>query len=379
MGVPAISLCITLGSVLAGANPPEVIAVPPAVEGRPARDSLAAWKTIKTELTRAKKRMGVSTKLQRKRRHFLVGPVRERARDCGFNVPCLVEVGATLGADILVAGLVEASQVTLVAIDVGAGRQIAEAASSRSQAQTSTKRKARMAARALFRALGKRDQIAAADPASPAPAADVLSERIDDDDPPAVAAAPVDSDAGPFGAERTPESPSSFDVDQPGVGSSNPTDEVRPLSPTEGRLEIPRDQLVRVTAVRVDGEPVAFSSDGAIRWTGPAGDHSLVAVRLDGERLRRNVVVEPGSTRRIVLEFPSRSSPSASAASPSVTSAPPPRPMEESNDSVTGTWWFWTSVGAAVLVGAGTATALAVGSQGGPRFSGGTGTIQGSY
>jgi hypothetical protein len=68
----------------------------------------------------------------------------------------------------------------------------------------------------------------------------------------------------------------------------------------------------------------------------------------------------------------------ASPAAADVTHSPAPVAPEHDED-VLSAWWFWTSVGAAVLLGAVTAAVLVGGGKGGPSVESPTGSISGTY
>ena len=147
---PGALQTLTLQGLIAKTPRLEIMAVPPATKDVAASRALSAWKTVSRELKRAKKRLKMSTKLQRQRHDFLLGPAREQAGDCGEDIGCLVEIGSTLGADILITGRLDRDALTLVAIDVQARERIASVSSSEALASKGPKRKAKNATRRLI-------------------------------------------------------------------------------------------------------------------------------------------------------------------------------------------------------------------------------------
>jgi hypothetical protein len=329
--MPSAGILLALLAIGQGGDK-ELVTLPLSEEGVKPPAGLDAWKVITQELKRSAK-LGMSMALQKKQHDFLIGPAREQARDCGTNVECLAEIGVALKADVLVAGSVDDSGVSLIAIDVKSSKRIGGARSNRKLAKAALKRKARSAARVLIEVIGRSVPAVAAktpEPRSPPPP-------------------PVESAPAPPPAE--PEAPA------PAVA--------------EGEIHIPKEQLSSVSEVKIDGEILLFGGDGSMTWKGAPGSHSLVAVRADGSRITKDVMVDPAKRTEVVLEFPVAAVP---------TESPPPAPPEpEPEENVLTTWWFWTSIGAAVAAGATTAALLAGGAKGGPDIQGETGTIRGSY
>lgn len=341
MPCPGAVLALLAGLAPMQLEGKELVALPLSEEGVKPPAGLDAWKSLIRELEKRGRRLGLSTALQKKRHDFLIGPAREQGRDCGSNAECLAEIGAALGGDILVAGTVSKSRVTVYAVDVATAKQIGKAHSPSKLARRPLAQKARVAARVLMRALSrlakepKKAEVAAAPPKTPPEEAP--SERV----------------------ESKPEDEAVTEAPAP------------PPRATEGRILIPKEQLSGVSRVTIDGTQLYFSGDGSMRWTGATGAHTLIAERNDGNRLKKDVVVEPDEATEVSLVFPPAALPPPPA--PSVEVKP-----RETND-VFGAWWFWTSVGAAVVAGTTTAALLAGGAKGGPSLEGNTGTIRGSY
>lgn len=348
--------------LLAGLAPMQIkggqaVALPLSEDGVKPPAGLDAWKAVVDELEKRSRRLGLSMDLQKKRHDFLIGPAREQGRDCGADVECLAEIGAALGGDVLVAGTVSRSAVTLYAIDVKSSRRLGKARSPKKLARASAPRKARVAARLLARVLGKltkEEEEPAVATATPPPAPAPAGKQEQD--------APKPQDAKQEDSKQ--DQPEDLKVDE----APEPPPAAAVL---EGRIRIPKEQLTGVSEVTIDGEQIYFSGDGSMTWNGSVGSHVIVAKRNDGNRLTKDVVVEPDETTEVALIFPSAALP------------PPPQTRVEQQkpeeDGVLGAWWFWTSVGAAVAAGATTAALLAGGAKGGPSIEGNTGTIRGSY
>ncbi len=299
--MPLLSFVLALS--VAQTEPAQVLVLPLQSEGQA---GLEAWKQLTKALEKDQKKLQISTALQKQQHDFLVGPAREQARDCAGNVQCLAEIGATLGADILITGKVEPDYVELTVVLVKYQQMLGALRSPPKVAKKALKAKTQAAGDELAKLLKDRDKNLPPPPPPPPP-------------PPVI---------------------------------------------VEGTLLIDKAELNGVREVRVDGTPLAFMGDGSMRWDGPPGSHSLVAQRSDGTSLTRDIVVEPGLITNVRLEFPAL--------------APPP-PAATESEQVTGQWWFWTSLGAAVAVGAATAVILAGGEKGGPSLPAETGTIRGSY
>jgi hypothetical protein len=341
MGVSALVLVV---GQLAVAQP-ELVVLPPSTEGAKASDGLAAWKVITGQLERAKGRLGVSTKVQKTQHDFLVGPAREQARDCAMKVGCLADVGSTLGADILVAGRIEKTQIVLTAIDIAERSRVGEVRSRKNLAKRGLKRRARDVAQRLRRLLKTAKKKA----------------------PPAVAEAPPPSDTPP-----TAGGPPPTDAASDGAMGAKLDDPPPPPAGSAlalGSVTIPADQLRGVSQVTIDGEVVAFAGSGAMTWTGAPGEHTLVAQRIDGQSVTRSVRVNPNDATQVTLDFPAVAPAPATSATTRVEPATP----------VTSKWWFWTSIGVAVLAGTGTAVLLIGGDKGGPALPPVNGSITGSY
>ena len=136
-----------LGGALPAAKRPELVTVPMATLGTGAGESLEAWDIVKEALAQSKERLSVSVALQKSRHDFLIGPAREQVKDCSGNPDCLKEIGAALGADVLVTGFVTPAKVSLVAVEVQTGRVVGESESPPELAKAKLPSRARAAAR----------------------------------------------------------------------------------------------------------------------------------------------------------------------------------------------------------------------------------------
>lgn len=338
MTFSAIALTAVAQLAIAQAAP-ELVVLPLATEGAKASDGLAAWKVVTAAVERSKKKLDVSTSLQKKQHDFLVGPAREQARDCGFEAPCLAEVGSTLGADVLVAGRIEKDGVVLTAIDVNSGVRVADGRSLRKLRRRTLTVRSRDASQRLIRTLTKHMKKAKA----------------------VAAAAPKKKPAPEV------EPPKADPITDP---ITEPLDDgAAPVAAATGSLLIPASELRGVSRVAVDGDPVSFSGDGSITWTGAPGTHRLVATRADGQSIARDVRIDPNDTAQISLEFPAITAPPPPTVAATVVEEPSP----------TSKWWFWTAIGAAVVAGGSTAALLALGDKGGPSLPSSSGTIRGTY
>ena len=334
-----IAVLALAAATLVGQVPrPELVTLPLSSATADGQPSLAGWNAVVRALERQTDRLNVSMRLQKSQHDFLVGPAREQAEDCGRDVDCLAEIGAALGADLLVVGVMS-QRVALLAIRVPDRAVLAKARSRQTgSVSAKAKRAAQRLARRLTAALARAEAPAVAEPAAGAEAA---SGRADD----------------------------------------------------TGLLYIHRNQLAGVTRLTLDGDPVSFTGEGFVSTPAPSGQHTLRAVHVDGRVITRIIDLRAGRTTEIELPFITAAAPTPLSlpAAPALDSpvddpraselvrVPPARTRQDDDDGVFGSWWFWTVVGSAVVAGATTATLLASGNKGGPTPSGETGSIQGSY
>lgn len=298
---------------------PELIIVPPQVSGVKPQISNEVWRAISKQIAKEKKTLGVSLSVQNEAKDALAGPARDQAWECAGKPECLADLGATLGAELLITGTVEADNVSLVLIDVKAAKKAVGARSSKKLAAAGWKRQSSAAIRGLIRGFEDWKK------APPPPAAD---------------------------AGEIPDVP----------------------QPETGELRIAKSELEGVLEVTVDGATVRPGPEGTISWVGPPGAHTLTALRADGARTSQTVELEPKAQVDVTLAF--------AAAPPPPVSEPPPELMaarDEDDEDVTGQWWFWTSLGAAAAIGGTTAVLLLGGLKGGPEIGANSGSITGSY
>lgn len=333
--------------ILAAAEPPELVTVPMATDGARASEAMEAWKIVHEAIRDSAGQLGVSVKLQARRHDFVVGPAREQAKDCDGNLDCLQAIGGALGADVLVTGRVTADAVALVAVEVATGRLIGQGSTPPELGQAPLESRASAAARLLVASLGGGPP----EPEIPRGGGPVALV-------PGGGPAPVGG-GGDDDLKGFDDAPASAPPPSPSPSAAA----------MQGNLQISAAQLRGVRRVAIDGAEISFRGDGSVAWAGAPGDHRLVVERASGERLARNVFLEPGSTTNVVLEWPNVTRAPAAA-------APAAR---DDGGSVLTKWWFWTSLGAAVAAGTTTAVLLAGGDKGGPTLPNETGRIQGSY
>ena len=78
---------------------PEMVILPPKPEDGAKPDvAMQIWKATVLEVEKAKAALGVSVRLQGEAKAALAGPARDQAWECKGEIPCLVELGHTLGA-----------------------------------------------------------------------------------------------------------------------------------------------------------------------------------------------------------------------------------------------------------------------------------------
>ncbi len=321
--------------------PLEMLVLPPKPEEGVKTDvAMQIWKSVVAEVDKAKATLGVSVRLQGEAKAALAGPAREQAWECRGEVPCLVELGNTLGASLLVAGSVDKAGVGFLVIDVRSGKKVVGAKSSKKLEKAGWQRQSKAAVKGVLSGV---EQWRKAPP--------------------------------------KPEAP-------PEV----------PMDPSVAEIRIATTELTGVRELTIDGLPIPFAGDSGVVWSGIPGRHVVVATRTDGTRAVHELTLEGGKSTAVVLVFvepptappePARGtgapppSPVArgdeppSEPAPALVAAPPPAADDE--ESATSQWWFWVAMGAALAAGGTTAAVLAGGIKGSVETDSGRGTITGTY
>lgn len=307
---------------------PELIVLPPKPdEGIKADVAMQIYKTVVAEVEKSKAKLGVSTKLQADAKAALSGPARDQAWECRGEIPCLVELGNTLGAALLIAGSVDKTGVGFLVIEVKSSKKVVGAKSSKKLEKAGWQRQSKAA---VGGALGGLEKWRAAPKAEPAP------ELV--------------------------------------------------LDPNTSELRIAAAELTGARELTIDGLPIPINGGGDITWSGAPGRHVVVATKADGTRAIHELTLEGGKSVPLVLVYvepptaPTASPPPPSPQpEPELVAAPPPPPADEGDDDVSSKWWFWVSLGAALAAGGTTAAVLAGGVKGGVETDSGRGTIKGRY
>ncbi|MFO0727259.1 MAG: hypothetical protein U1E65_26000 [Myxococcota bacterium] len=305
---------------LVGATPPEMVVLPP--QPLAAKPNVAAdvYKGVLAEVEKQKDALGVSVKLQKDAKAAISGPAKEQGWECNAEPACLAQLGATLGADFLISGVIDKDTVAFVIVDVKNQRKVVGARSAKKFAKSGPKKQA---------------------------------------------------DAALKGALSYFEQWSKNPKETPQAGG-----EGADIAPTLAELHLAPGELGAITEVTLDGTPLAVRPDGSIGWQGPAGRHALIAVRRDGVRSMQDLNLEAGAPLEVHLSFIEPAPPPPPPPLVIREEAPPPPPP---SSAPTGKWWFWVGVGGAVLIGGATAALLIGGNKGGPSIGGNTGTIEGTY
>lgn len=339
---PALQLASTL---VAQDKRRELIVLPLREDGVKPSKAITAWKSVTREFQRQRKKLNISTSLQKKQHDFLIGPAQEQARDCGKNAECLSEIGVTLGVDILVYGVMSKKNVQLQAYDVARAKPLASG-TSRTRSK-SAKRRGSAAAKSLIKNMKSKKGSA----------------------PVAAKTDPQDGGGEPDPSDlvKDDETGGGKDKSLGGIPAFGATD-TPGLSASAGSIRLSASQLSGVMEVEVDGVKQYFMSDGSMVWNGSPGLHTLIARRADGSSVSQDITVEPGQTAEPALVFPAVAD-----------TADPDQGSGGGGESVTSKWWFWTAIGGAVVAGGTTAAVLASGAKGGPFFRDNTGTVRGTY
>jgi hypothetical protein len=326
-----ITLALALGLAATGATP-ELVILPPSPEGVDEKVAIEAWNAITDQFDRDKAKLGVSMALQKDAHGAILGPGKTKAWACGTNTNCLCELGATLGADVLVSGSVDAGKVALIMLDVNGKKRISGAKSSSKLARRDAGKKAKAAAKGLVKAFtrSKPKLVARARPADP---------------PPDAAAA---------------------------VATAEPAEPEPELEGINGMIRVSADRAKDASTMTIDGVPATKRKDGSYYWIGAPGTHSVSGTRADGARFSKEVLVDPRQVIDLEFEWEKDTTPAFVGNFEDFEE-------DEGPKSPLQTWWFWTSVGVAVVAGGVTSAALLGGSKGGPSLPGNFGAISGTY
>lgn len=101
--------------------------------------------------------------------------------------------------------------------------------------------------------------------------------------------------------------------------------------------------------VQVDGHDVPLDRIGRPVVVSP-GEHRVALLRRGREVAARTVYVSSGDTEEVTLvETVERERPNPEASDPAVPAQPQPAPAP-SNGEIVEQWWFWTVIGAVVIV-----------------------------
>lgn len=315
---------------------PEMIVLPPKPEEGIKNDvAMQIYKAAVAEADKAKTGLGMSTRLQTEAKTALAGPAREQGWECKGEIPCLAELGSTLGASFVIAGSVSKSSVSFLVVDVKKVEKTVGVRSHRKLDKAGWQRQSKAAIKGVLEQFDKKLK---APPAAPEP-------------PPVVA-----------------------------------------LDPNVAEVRIAPGELTDVRELSFDGLPLPFTIDAGVAWSGVPGRHVVVATRQDGTRAVHELTLEGGTSLPLVLVFVEPPlAPAAGTPPPArVVSDDPPRddgalvarappPASEDDDGATSKWWFWVGLGAAVAAGGATAAVLAGGIKGGVATDSGRGTITGEY
>lgn len=368
-GAPAPNLPRDLALLLAGASDePQLVVLPLEPEGVKAQVAIDAWKVVVAEVGKARGKLRVGTKLQGEIHDFLVGPARERAKECGANLDCLREIGSAIDAGIIIAGKVSKDAVLLLAIEVPTGQKLATARSPASLAGGKPEKMSRAAAAAMIGALGKARQ------KSGAGAAALASKDPAAAKPESVKKTEVAGRKAEAGGKRVEPVPPRA---EPGAGNTDAVASGRRMPDGERELAKAADDLKvddrdRASATS-DVPPAPVSPPASSSPEGSSGGAAAAGRVSRTDRAAPGSRAAPGDR---ASSPPPPPPPSASAYAGSASLVPAARVESE---PVTGKWWFWTAIGAAVLGGAVTAIALAGGAKGGPSKPSDLGTITGTY
>jgi len=326
-------LLSTWAALLVLAAPPEpieLVVLPPEPQGGIKPDvAMQIWKSVVAEVDRSKNALGVSVKLQNDAKAALAGPARDQAWECKGELACLVDLGTTMGAGLILAGSVDKDSVSFLVVDVKAQRRMLGAKSTKKLERAGWRKQSDVAIKGVLQGLEKLRK------------------------------------APPVEAPPPPEAK---------------------IDPSVAEIKIAASELADTKELTIDGLPIPKTGDGAVAWSGVPGRHVVVAVKNDGQRAVHELTLDGGKSLSLILAFgapptaPSSPPPAVRNDPPPpalVASAPPPR--DDDDDRNSSPLWVWLAVGGAVVAGGTTAALLALGTKGGPSTDSATGSITGTY
>jgi hypothetical protein len=361
--LPSVSLA-AMGLLFASATP-QLLVLPPQPKGIPEIQAIEAWETISAEFQKNQKKLGISMSLQNSAQGILLGMGKKNSWKCKAKVSCLVNLGEDLDAQYLVTGRISPEKVMMMIIDVRAKKRLLRIRAGKKLTNKPMAAQARIIARGLVkglkRKLNKKKKRA-------------KSKRIAKKTPKKKAKKKTKKVATAKRKART-QKPKPIAKPQPSrettiANAKVPSPSISgPKGSLDGMIRLSAAKLKGVTKIKVDGMTIPIREDGSAVWMGAPGIHDLLLSRGDGAVARLELIIDPRQMLEPALVWKKET---PIAMTTNFEDYEIKRPNWEQ-------WWFWASLGGAVLAGGLTAGVLMSGNSGGPDVAGPTGTVTGSY
>ena len=363
------TVSLTAISVLLASATPELLVMPPKPDGIPEIQAIQAWETFAKEFAKKRNSLKISTSLQSSAQGILLGMGKKTSWNCGFRVKCLANLGEDLDAQYIVSGQISQQAMTMIIVDVKKKTRLLRVRTGKKIAKKSFDEKIKLIAKALTRGFKQKTQ------------GKVVAKKKRRKKPKkkALAANNTKKTEKPKAKQPKPA------LQPPKIASKEvEKKEAKAPAPTPPKLEVSEqlgslDGLVRfkpgalanVTSITVDGQSIAIREDGSAIWIGPAGLHNLVVKRKDGFIAKSEFTLDPRQQFEPKLTWEEDQA------------AIPMQDFENYREHKENwqQWWFWASIGSALLAGSVTAGLLLDGKivSSGPDVAGPTGTISGTY
>ncbi|MEE2901676.1 MAG: hypothetical protein VYC39_05070 [Myxococcota bacterium] len=365
------TVSLTALSVLFASATPELLVMPPKPDGIPEIQAIQAWETITQEFNKQKGSLKISTSLQSSAQGILLGMGKKTSWNCGFRVKCLANLGEDLDAQYLVAGKISDENMTMIIVDVRQKKRLLRVRTGKKVSKKTFDEKIKLIAKALARGFKRKTQ------APTTRKAIAKKKRRKSKKTSASTAKKAEIVAKPEIKKPTlqpSELAAQTTAEKEVQTNSAPAPEIKiteQLGSLDGLVRFRPGVLTNVTSVTVDGQSIAVREDGSAVWIGPAGLHNLVVKRNDGFVARAEFTLDPRQQFEPKLTWEED------------LAAIPMQDFESYREKKENwqQWWFWASIGGALIAGSVTAGLLLDGDvlSGGPDVAGPTGTVSGTY
>ena len=365
-----------MGLILATATP-QLLVLPPKPNGIKEIQAIDAWEIVTAEFRKRQKKLGVSMTLQRSAQGILLGMGKKTSWNCKMKVSCLSNLGEDLDAQYLVAGVISPEKITMMIVDVKKKKRFLRIRAGKKLAKKSLKDRVRLISKALTRGFEKKLKRKS----SSGKSLSAKSKKGKKRKKAKALAAKKKQNKTNINKKRAKKVPSidkTATAQTPKVATTSPPPKPKAPEPPpqmigslDGMIQLSAKQLEGVTSIKVDGMSVMTRGDGTAIWMGAPGMHNLVVKRNDGAVARAELIIDP---RQIVKPELAWKNEAVTEFTGDFSNYEVKRPNWEK-------WWFWASIGGALVAGTVTAGILLDGGLGlgGPDVAGPTGTVAGTY